>query len=386
MKKQLWMLIVVFLALLVGCTEVSEDTGDEDYNQSSGTSTSYTVRFCTNSIADWDSVYVYAWNGSDSNAEWPGKLMSSESGGWYSATVSYSNVIFNDGSSNQTEDLTAQNGYFLPQSKSAGKVSGTWYTSKPNLGNNPEPDYPEEPDDPEPDYPDDPYYPDEPEEISAPSSLSAYATSESSISLSWSYVSGATFYLVYYGTSNSIYNAECYDYYTGTSAQITKLSAGTTYYFWVIATDGTLKSDFSNMEYAMTEEEKVIDLATPNINGLLTRSNILTTDKKGFSIKVYNDADHVDSRTEKYRLYRSQEKFENYEMVKEVNVSDFSFVFEDRTVDMIAGNVYYYRVSAVCGKSEKRSSHGIEIVISESMAEKGVVDNASRQKIKFFGF
>lgn len=124
MRKQLWMLIVVFLALLVGCTEVSEDNGDEDYNQSSGTSTSYTVHFCTNSIADWDSVYVYAWNGSDSNAEWPGKLMSSESGGWYSATVNYPNIIFNDNYSSQTGNLTSQDGYFVPEN-SGSSISGT---------------------------------------------------------------------------------------------------------------------------------------------------------------------------------------------------------------------------------------------------------------------
>ena len=267
--KRFFILMLMIFAMF-GCTEVSEDTGNNDnyndnysdntnndnYNDNyndNNTNTSYTVHFYAGEV-NWDEVYVYSWYDEyNKNEVWPGERMSSDGNGWYSATVNYPNIIFNDSYSSQTGNLTSQDGYFVPEN-SGSSISGTWYTSKPNVGNNPEPDYPDEPDDPEPDYPDDPYYPDEPKEISAPATLSAYATSESSISLSWSYVSGATFYLVYYGTSSSIYNAECYDYYTGTSAQITNLSAGTTYYFWVIATDGSLKSDFSSMAYATTEK------------------------------------------------------------------------------------------------------------------------------------
>ena len=119
------------------------------------------------------------------------------------------------------------------------------------------------------------------------------------------------------------------------------------------------------MAYATTEEEEVIDLVAPVINATKTRTNLLTTDKKGFSITVSSSDTYVDSRTEKYRLYRSQEKFDNYEIVKEVNADDFSFVFEDRTVDMTPGNVYYYKISAVCGKSEVESTNGIEIKVAE---------------------
>lgn len=310
MRKQLWMLIVVFLALLVGCTEVSEDTGNNDnysdnttnsntntdndtnndnYNDNyndNNTNTSYTVYFYAGEV-NWDEVYVYSWDDYNKNEAWPGERMSSDGNGWYSATVNYPKIIFNGGNGGpQTGDLKSQDGYFVPEN-SGSSISGTWYTSKPNVGNTPEPDYPEEPDDPEPDYPDDPYYPDEPEEISAPSSLSAYATSESSISLSWSYVSGATFYLVYYGTSNSIYNAEYYDYYTGTSAQITELSAGTTYYFWVIATDGTLKSDFSSMEYATTEKSSTATIYFVGSNNVVG-TNYLAIGNYKFSNNIFD--------------------------------------------------------------------------------------------------
>ena len=243
MRKQLWMLIVVFLALLVGCTEVSEDTGDEDYNQSSGTSTSYTVHFCTNNIADWDSVYVYAWDGSDSNAEWPGELMTTERNGWYVAMVNYSNVIFNDGSSNQTEDLTAQNGYFLPQSKSAGKVSGTWYTSKPantdvgggsnnNNGNNSNSNTGST-------------------TLSAPTGVSAtYISSSNEIEVTWNSVSNATSYEFYWGTSSDSSKAiKSTKTITSTTHGLTGVEEGDSFYFWIKAKNSSTTSSFSSYAY-----------------------------------------------------------------------------------------------------------------------------------------
>lgn len=67
-----------------------------------------------NTSANWQSVYCYAWtNGaSDQNAAWPGVQMTVETGDIYSysATVSYANVIFNNGGAEQTDDLTAVDG------------------------------------------------------------------------------------------------------------------------------------------------------------------------------------------------------------------------------------------------------------------------------------
>ena len=278
--KRFFILMLMIFAMF-SCTEVSEDTGNNDnyndnysdnttndntntdnntnndnYNDNyndNNTNTSYTVYFYAGEV-NWDEVYVYSWDDYNKNEAWPGERMSSDGNGWYSATVNYPKIIFNGGNGGpQTGDLKSQDGYFVPEN-SGSSISGTWYTSKPNVGNNPEPDYPDYPDDPEPDYPDDPYYPDEPEEISAPATLSAYATSESSISLSWSSVSGATSYYVYYGTSSNNYYAQSYGGYYGTSAEITKLSAETTYYFWVKASDGSQTSDFSSIAYATTEK------------------------------------------------------------------------------------------------------------------------------------
>lgn len=235
------MLIVLTLALLVGCTEVAEDSenNNNESNQSTESSTYYTVHFCTNNIADWDSVYVYAWDGSDSNAEWPGKLMTTERNGWYVAMVNYSNVIFNDGSSNQTEDLTAQNGYFLPQSKSAGKVSGTWYTSKPantdvsggsnnsgssNTGST---------------------------TLSVPTGVSAtYISSSNKIEVTWNSVSNATSYEFYWGTSSDSSKAiKSTKTITSTTHGLTGVEEGDSFYFWIKAKNSSTTSSFSSYAY-----------------------------------------------------------------------------------------------------------------------------------------
>lgn len=241
MRKQLWMLIVLALALLVGCTEVAEDSdnSNNENNQSGNSSTSYTVHFCTNNIADWDSVYVYAWSGMNSNAEWPGELMTKESGGWYRATVNYSNVIFNDGSSNQTGDLTAQDGYFLPESQST-KVSGTWYTSKPsnttvgggsnnNNGNTGS------------------------TTLSAPTGVSAtYVSSDNKIKVTWNSVSNATSYEFYWGTSSDSSKAiKSTQTITSTTHYLTGVEEGEIYYFWVKAKNSNTTSSFSLYDYCM---------------------------------------------------------------------------------------------------------------------------------------
>ena len=150
MRKVVVLFAVIF-AMLIGCTEATENsesnntTQNGNNNQSSGGNNqgnnnnqggnnvtpqvSYKVNFNTENLS-WDTVYVFAWDGTDTNAKWPGVKMSATGDGWYSTTVNYSNLIFNNGSDQQTVDLKSQNGYFIPEStNSSGKITGTWYTS-----------------------------------------------------------------------------------------------------------------------------------------------------------------------------------------------------------------------------------------------------------------
>ena len=150
MRKVIILFAVIF-AMLIGCTEATENsesnntTQNENNNQSSGGNNqgnnnnqggnnvtpqvSYKVNFNTENLS-WDTVYVFAWDGDANNGIWPGVKMSTTGDGWYSATVNYSNLIFNNGSDQQTVDLKSQNGYFIPEStNSSGKITGTWYTS-----------------------------------------------------------------------------------------------------------------------------------------------------------------------------------------------------------------------------------------------------------------
>lgn len=81
-----------------------------DWNKGSAIEevTSYTYYF--NNESSWENVYAYAWKSSDGsmNAAWPGIQMNRAKGAIYSLAIgaTFDKVIFNDGSSNQTDDLS----------------------------------------------------------------------------------------------------------------------------------------------------------------------------------------------------------------------------------------------------------------------------------------
>jgi hypothetical protein len=83
----------------------------------------------------------------------------------------------------------------------------------------------------------------------APVAPSAPAVSpgDTQLTVTWTAVEGATAYEVYYGTSSDSGSASKYgtDVTRGTSATITGLTNGTTYYVWVKAKNSTGTSDFS---------------------------------------------------------------------------------------------------------------------------------------------
>jgi hypothetical protein len=86
---------------------------------------------------------------------------------------------------------------------------------------------------------------------SAPTGVTATAQSSSSISISWSAVSGATSYKVYYATSSSGTKSLVYTV-TSTSYTHTGLTANTTYYYYVKAVNSAGESGYSSSTSAKT--------------------------------------------------------------------------------------------------------------------------------------
>lgn len=443
MRKYKNVILAAILSLVfISCTDtVENDSGNSSEPSKENQQTEYTVHFCCNEIANWDEVYVYSWEDSDSNAEWPGIKMSVAESGIYKASVKHSNVIFTDGNGKQTADLKTQNGYFTPTgTDSKGQVTGLWSTTKPENGSGEEekPSKLETPivtamydksskkiilvwsivqdadsyeiyynttnnfneektvgDTTETSYTTTEikankttYYfwvraktadglkSDlsnsvscyvENEEVSeetlaTPSYLNATAMSESSVSLNWENVTGATYYLVYYSRYNSVSYETDYVIAYKNYITIPQLISGTAYYFWVKASNGTTQSTYSPYAAAMTKDkqEVIVDLTQPFVTKAYAP---ITDDCKGLVVKISNAEKYVDSRTQKYRLYRSESQYDGYEQVKESSASNFSFVFEDKNVTMSDNKIYYYKVSAVYGSSETFSSNGAKIVI-----------------------
>jgi len=97
------------------------------------------------------------------------------------------------------------------------------------------------------------YNPGSKSNLSAPTGLYASASSSSSVTLYWNSVSGASYYNVYYYTSNSSSNSAYYSYTYSTSLTVTGLNSNTAYYFWVKAVDYNYnESGFSSYAYATT--------------------------------------------------------------------------------------------------------------------------------------
>lgn len=336
MRKYKNVILATILSLVfISCTDtVKNDSGNSSEPSKENQQTEYTVHFCCNEIANWDEVYVYSWDDSSSNAEWPGIKMSAAESGIYKASVKHSNVVFTDGNGKQTVDLKTQNGYFTPTgTDSIGQLTGLWSATKPENGSGEEekPTKLETPivtamydksskkiilvwsivqdaDSYEIYYNTTNNFNEEKilgdttetscttqqeikankityyfwvraktadglksdlsnsvscyveneeeseETLAAPSYLNATAMSESSVSLNWENVTGATYYLVYYSKSMNSSDAKIYNEYSTTSATITGLSERTAYFFWVKASNGTLISDFSNAAYANTPQ------------------------------------------------------------------------------------------------------------------------------------
>ena len=81
-----------------------------DWNKGSAIQVVESYTYYFNNTASWSDVYAYAWKEADgsTNAAWPGVKMNQAKGNIYSLAigVDFDKVIFNDGGSNQTADLS----------------------------------------------------------------------------------------------------------------------------------------------------------------------------------------------------------------------------------------------------------------------------------------
>lgn len=218
MRKHKNVILAAILSLVfISCTDtVEKDSGNSSEPSKENQQTEYTVHFCCNEIANWDEVYVYSWDDSGSNAEWPGVKMSAAESGIYKAFVKHSNVIFTDGNGKQTVDLKTQNGYFTPTgTDSIGQVTGLWSATKPQNGSGEE---------------------EKPTKLETPIVTAMYDKSSKRIILVWPIVQDADSYEIYYNTTNNFNEEKTFEDTTETSYTTTEIKTNKiTYYFWVRA-------------------------------------------------------------------------------------------------------------------------------------------------------
>jgi len=156
-----------------------------------------------------------------------------------------------------------------------------------------------------------------------PSGVSATAASSSSITVSWSSVTGATGYKIYRST---IYNGTYDSVGTTTSSTSftnTGLSSNTTYYYKVSAYNSSGASSMSSYAYAMTP------LSTP--------SSVTATAASSSSITVSWSSVTGASG---YAVYRSTSAFGTYSYVTSTSYTSYTDTY------LSSGTTYYYKVSA----------------------------------------
>lgn len=116
---------------LTGTDGTATDTQSYTYTKTATPAFTGAYAYLENE-AKWSSCYVYYWNGSKSNAAWPGKQLTDndkDAAGNYEVAIpeeyigaTASGVIFNDGGSGKSADLTIASG----ESKIYNNSTGSW--------------------------------------------------------------------------------------------------------------------------------------------------------------------------------------------------------------------------------------------------------------------
>jgi len=172
----------------------------------------------------------------------------------------------------------------------------------------------------------------------APTGVSATAVSTSSISVSWNPVSGASNYKVYYTTGSSSGSKILAGTVTGTSYTHNNLTAGTTYFYFIIVVVNSRDSDYSSF---------VQGLPLPGVPVGLNTSNATTT-----SINLTWNAV---SGTVWYEVYYATSQSGAKTLLSS---SVYSASYTHNAGSTASGNTYYYFVIAAnsSGKSDYSSS------------------------------
>lgn len=333
MKKKFSILVlfILFCSLFCSCSDDSENSSDKHETSM------YSVYFCSNNIANWNKVYVYAWDDKGENAEWPGLMMKKTGDGLYFSDVKFSNIIFNDGDENQTVDLESQNGYFLPTSKN-NKITGIWYKKNPNLAGGNGADETDSSGNKD----------SETFVLSAPTGLKAsYISSNSKIKVTWNSVSGADCYEFYWGTSNNPNKAKKGNDKTGTEAYLLNVEEGDSFYFWVKAKKSDVTSDFSKSVYC--------SVPTSTIN---PPTGVTATSTSESTITVSWNA--VSGAT-KYDVYYSTSSYSS----SAVHIGDTESLSMG-IKNVSANTTYYFWVKATDGNKTSDFSSWASVTIESS--------------------
>jgi fibronectin type 3 domain-containing protein len=192
----------------------------------------------------------------------------------------------------------------------------------------------------------------------APTGITAAALSASEIQVSWNAVSGAVNYKVYFAASSSGMKTQA-----GTAATTTYthtgLTAGTTYYYFIIAVTGVSESDYSVSANAITAP------------GVPTNLRVTTPDLDITATSVYLRWNSVTGATS-YKVYSAfSADGEKTLVVTTGNLSSPSYTH----TGMLSGTTYYYFVTASNGSGEGAYSAYL-MVTTKPAAPTGVTATA----------
>jgi len=153
------------------------------------------------------------------------------------------------------------------------------------------------------------------------------------VQLTWTPRASRDNLAIYKGTSKDIRQAVSAGAATGTSATVTDLDKGTTYYFWLV--DGKPPNAVSNMALARTAE---IPAGTPGTPAGLTA----TAGNAQVALNWDAPAKGVGSPVIRYNVYKGT--------TADFTATDPAATVKDTSVvlgDLVNGTTYYFRVNAV---------------------------------------